>query len=56
MRLSDEEFRALVDLLIWIDPWSYGRSSQSILEGLADSEAKKRNFDNWIVAFHEFKI
>lgn len=55
--MSDEEFRAFLDLMMCSDPWPVdpgGIENQSIMLALAEKEAKKRKFENWIVAFYEF--
>lgn len=49
--MSDEEFRIFMDLLIVSDPWplEYGKDQ---MNDLADSLARDRGYDNWIVAYH----
>lgn len=52
-------FRALLDLIMCSDPWPVpdmgeGTGEEFVLK-LADSEARKRGYDNWVVAFHEHK-
>lgn len=58
--MTDREFRAFLDLLMCSDPWPItgedGEHANEILLELADSEAQLRHFDNWVVAFHEFKL
>lgn len=55
--MNDSEFRAFLDLLMCSDPWPVLLDSgQIILENFANQEAKKRGYETWVVAFHEFKL
>lgn len=55
-RLTDSQFRHLLDLLMASDPWPLSGEANEELVELADAEAAARGFENWIVAFHEHKI
>ena len=54
--MDDREYRAYLNLLMCCDPWpeTTDEQSQEILDGFADKEAKKRGYDTWITAYHEF--
>lgn len=55
--MNDSEFRAFLDLLMCSDPSPVLLDSgQIILENFANQEAKKRGYETWVVAFHEFKL
>ena len=53
--MRDTQFRDFMDLLMCSDPWPVLDGTQDSLIELADEESKKRGYENWIVAFHEFK-
>lgn len=53
--MNDKEFRAFLDLMMCSDPWPGDAHNHTIMLSLANKEAKKRRFDNWITAFHSFK-
>lgn len=59
VQLSDEQYRALLDLMMCSDPWPLdgesGDREHGVLVELLDAEAKRRGWDNWVVAYHEFK-
>lgn len=53
-RLSDLEFRSLLNLWMSSDPWPCdGVSGESLLK-LLDEESVKRGFDTWVDAYHNF--
>lgn len=55
--MNDLEFRILLDLYMVSDPWPLDDSeSNNVIGGLLNRESKKRGFDGWIVAFHQFKL
>lgn len=56
--MSDEEFRAFLDLLMASDPWPMGEGTEAeqayvVLVDLADRESRNRGYGNWIEAFHQ---
>lgn len=57
--MTDIEYRAFLDLFMCSDPWPIsgddGQFAHSTLENLANNEALNRGYDDWVVAFHEFK-
>ena len=57
--MDDRQFRAFLDLLMSCDPWPVqdtgSGTGEPDLIRLATTEAKKRKFDSWEVAFHDFK-
>lgn len=55
MKLSNAEFRALLNLMMASDPWPGIEEENDILLVLLGNESTARGYDNWIVAFHEFK-
>lgn len=67
MRITDHEFRALLDLFMASDPWPVtvpnetgGTGRQTDLENhnaiqdCLDRNAKARGFDTWVDAYHLF--
>lgn len=48
------QFRAFLDLMMVSDPWPLDDQANRILMGFADDESRKRNFPEWITAYHEF--
>lgn len=62
--MTDEEFRALLDLWMCSDPWpvmmrhsdEIDMNNQQIIEEFLNKESKLRNYDDIIEAFHDFKL
>lgn len=53
-RLTDEEFRMLLDLMMASDPWPISVHQHVIMAGLLSEEAEERGYDDgWVVAYHE---
>lgn len=57
--MDDRQFRAFLDLLMCSDPYPVqdqgcGTGETDLLR-LATTEAKRRKFGSWEIAFHEFK-
>jgi hypothetical protein len=52
--MNDKEFRAFLDLLMCCDPWPDG-VSELVIKDYMDSEAQKRDFSDWIHAYHYFE-
>ena len=53
--MNDAEFVLFLALLMVSDPWPLSDAAKDVLETLADRESVKRGYENWIVAYHEFK-
>lgn len=53
--MTDEQFRAFLNLLMASDGIGIDESDDTTLQGLADEEAHKRGFKTWIVAYHGFQ-
>lgn len=51
--MTDQEFRTFMDLMMVSDPWPLGIAEHNDMLGLANREAEKRGYENWIVAYHE---
>jgi len=49
--MTDIEFRIFMDLLMVSDPWPLV-SGKDEMDELADKEAMRRGFDDWIDAYH----
>ena len=53
--MTEEEFRAFLDLLMCCDPWPVTEpENQELVESFAERHSYELGFDGWIVAFHEF--
>lgn len=52
--MSDEQFRALMNLIMLSDPTPLPQPEDEAIQQLADEEAQKRGFLNWIEAYHRF--
>ncbi len=51
--MDDIELRALLDLLMCIDPWPVpDKHNQGIVESIANQESIKRGYSSWIDAYH----
>ena len=54
--MSDEQYRALLDLMMCSDPWPVtgdDTENQVLVTELANTEAVKRGYENWVDAYHE---
>ncbi len=57
IEMEDYIYRAILDLLMCSDPYPVPDDGvgQEILIALANDEAKKRGYGDWVVAYHEFE-
>lgn len=51
--LNDAQFRALLNLMMVSDPWPLSGTDSFLLETLATDEARRRNYKDWIEAYHK---
>jgi len=51
-RMTNEEFNALMELLMCCDPWLVGTKNEKIVKEWADKEARARGYRDWIEAYH----
>jgi len=53
-KLTDQEFRAMLDWYMCSDPWPVEpeEGSQKIITALLNSEAFVRGYDTWVGAYH----
>jgi hypothetical protein len=55
--MTAQQLRALCALLVAADPWplagARGARDRLALVNLANAEAKRHGFDDWITAYHE---
>lgn len=55
--MSDKEFHAFMSLLMCSDPWPTDcENEMDTMKDLANKEAVKRGYTDWIEAIHKFKI
>lgn len=54
--ISDVVFRSLLDWYMVSDPWPLDDNSNGIIMAFLSSEAAKRGYDSWTVAYHEFEV
>lgn len=52
--MTDQQFRDFLDLMMVSDPWPLSEDADESLTDLADAESRKRGYDAWIVAYHEY--
>jgi len=53
---TDHAFRLLLDALMVNDPAPQGQMGDDlVLLSLVERESERRGFDNWVVAYHDFK-
>ena len=52
--MTNMQFRAFLDLMMVSDPWPLDPQANKTLEEFADAESKKRGYEEWITAYHEF--
>ncbi len=57
--MSDNEFKAFMTLLMCSDPWPVPDQGEgdgeAVLKELAEQEAVKRGYTDWISAYHHFR-
>ena len=54
--MTDQQFVAFMALLMCSDPWPTQNPEDRVtLDSVADDEARKRGYENWVVAYFEFK-
>ena len=56
--MNDEEFRAMLNLVMCCDPWPIGNDdgyNEETVKFLLLRESVKRNYPNWIDAYHNFE-
>lgn len=54
-RLTDEEFRALLNLYMASDPPPVSQEDDETFHHLLATECDARGIDGWVVAYHEFR-
>jgi len=54
-KLTDQQFRDLLDLFMASDPWPDG-VRKDIIEQLLNTESEVRNYESWVEAYHQFKV
>lgn len=57
-RMRDHEFRELLDLIMCCDPWPVREDqyNEEVIKDMLLRESVKRNFTNWIDAYHNFEV
>jgi hypothetical protein len=51
--MTDAQLRVFMALLMCSDPWPLEHSTRDVMVGLANEEAERRGFDDWIEAYHQ---
>lgn len=54
--MDDEQFRMLLDLWMVSDPWPLSDDANVTLTRMLDAESERRGYDNYVVAYHEFRV
>ena len=54
MRFSASEYNALMNLMMASDPWPTTEIQKRTITDLLNEEANRRNYDDWIEAYHAF--
>lgn len=54
--MTDSQFRAFLNLYMCMDPWpdALSGADRYLLESYAEEESKRRGFDSWVDAYHNF--
>lgn len=54
-QMNDKEFRAILDWMMFSDPWPGGETDYKrvIITAWLDREAQARGWEDWIEAFHK---
>jgi len=50
---SAQEFSVLLKLLMVADPWPLSEVDRDTIVEMMNEEAKSRNYDDWVHAYHE---
>jgi hypothetical protein len=50
-RLHDDEFTALLNVLMEADPWAF-TGNRDVIEKMLDAESRARGYGDWIEAIH----
>jgi len=53
--MGDKLFRALLNWYMCSDPWPTTAGEHRTITAFLDAEAKRRGYENWVVAYHEFE-
>ena len=51
-RMTDEEFRSFLNLMMCSDPWPTDDEDSIILIKFVEDQSRIRGYENWIEAFH----
>lgn len=54
-KLTVKQFRAMLNLFMCSDPWPADKEDHAVLENLLNDEARKRQWENLVSAYHAFK-
>lgn len=63
--MKDKDFRALLDLVMCADPWpviydtymsDQAVDNEAIIKDMLLLESVKRNYTNWVDAYHSFEV
>jgi len=55
-KLSDKEFRALLDWWMVSDPWPIKADQATTVDELLSKEARARGFHSSVQAYHDFSV
>ena len=50
--MSNEEFRAFLELFFVSDPWPLTEDLRKVIELKLNEEATYRGYNNWVAAYH----
>ncbi len=53
--MTKQFFRDLLDWFMVSDPWTLDYEAEYRLQVELDKEAKRRGYQDWVVAYHEMK-
>lgn len=54
-RLTDEQFRMLLDLTMVTDPWPLGPDENDILIAFITEQSEAFGYNDWVEAYHRFQ-
>lgn len=53
--MEDKLFRALLNWFMYSDPWPTTVGEHRTITAFLNSEAIRRGYENWVVAYHEIE-
>ena len=53
--LKKDSFKAMLEWFMVSDPWPLTEEQHELIRWVLDAESQKRGYENWVVAYHEYR-